>query len=183
MTSVLSALGLWDVRQTPINLLAPEQVAACDLLPVFFPENNLAIIDGQLDTLDPWVRATVLSLIEEQRAQGCVFIVSTNLTTVTQRLGNLIIFSGPSPVYAGTVSELLRTIRPAELIIETSDPSTVATMVEPFALSVKPIEQGLLVQADKGQELAAKLLTQGYGHIRTVIVKEPSLSDALFQLV
>ena len=183
LTTVLSALGLWDVRQTPIHLLEPEQVAACDLLPVFVPENGLAIIDGQLDTLDPWVRATAIGLLEDQRAQGCAFVVSTNLTTVAQRLGGLIVFSGSSPVYAGTVADLLRTIFPAEIVIETSDPSTVSSMVEPFSLSVKQVEGGLLIQTDKGQELAAKLLTLGYGQVRTVVVKEPTLAEALLHLV
>ena len=183
LTTVLSALGLWEVRQHPINTLAPEQLAACDLLPVFFPEPALALIDGQLDSLDPWARTTALELLEDHRKEGCVFVVSTNLTTVAQKLGHIIVFSDQSPVYAGPIPDLLRAFHPSELVIETDDPSTVASMVEPLSLSVRQIQDGLLVQCDKGQELAARLLTEGYGQVRAVFVKEPTLSEALLQLM
>jgi ABC-type multidrug transport system ATPase subunit len=182
LTTVLSALGLWDVRHATVNTLDQAQLAACELLPVFFPENALALIDGHLDTLDPWARETAIALLQDQRRDGCAFVVSTNLTTVATSLGNLIVYSGSSPVYAGPVADLIRSTLPSELVIETDDPSTVATMVEPFALSVRQTEHGLIVQADKGQEIAARLLTLGYGKVRSVLLREPTLAEALRHL-
>lgn len=183
LTQVLSALGLWEVRQSPIVNLDPEHVAACDLLPIFFSETALAFINGQLDCLDPWVRESTLSLLESARQKGSVFIVATNLASIAERMENIIILKNNSPVYAGSVADLLRVTVPMELFVETDDTTTVSTMVEPFSLFVKQMQGGLLIQADKGQELAAKLLTIGYGKVKSVVLKEPTIQDAIRQLV
>lgn len=182
LTTVLSAMGLWDVRQEPIVSLEPEQQAACDLLPVFLGETELAVIDGTFDQLDPWAREETLALVDDFRRKGCAFVVGTNLTTIAQRFGSVIVYNGASPVYAGTVATLLKSFMPEEIVVETNDESTVASMVEPFSLQVKRSEGFVTVTSDKGQELAAKLLTQGYGQIRGIVVKEPSLADVLRQL-
>lgn len=183
LTTVLSALGLWDVRQEPIVSLDPEQQAACDLLPVFLSEPGLAVIDGTIDQLDPWTREETMDLVDELRRAGGSFLVGTNLTTIAQRLGSVIVFNGMSPVYAGTVASLLKSLLPDEIIVETQDGSTVAAMVEPFSLQVKQSDGFVTIVSDKGQELAAKLLTEGYGQVRGIAIKEPSLADALRQLV
>lgn len=182
LTTVLSGLGLWDVRQTPIVQLPDELVAACDLLPVFLSDVPVAVIDGQLDRLDCWTRETTLELIKEARDSGRAFIVATNLLTIAQSLGWIILVQGPSPVFAGPVGDLLRSSEPTELIVETDDPSTIGTMVEPFSISVKQVAGGVHIHADKGQELAARLLTLGYGRVKSVVVKEPSLASVLRRL-
>jgi hypothetical protein len=55
-------------------------------------------------------------------------------------------------------------------------------MVEPFVTSVRVSGRRLVMQAEDGQEVAARLLTNGYGLVRSVVVKEPSLEEALIQL-
>lgn len=179
LTEVLSGLGLWEVRQTPVLQLPEEAIAACDLLPVFLSDSPVAIIDGQLDRLDSWMRETALELVQVGRNDGRAFVISTNLLTIAQSLGWIVLVNGASPVFAGPVADLLRSTEPSELVVETDDPSTVSTMVEPFCISVRQVEGGVLLQADKGQELAAKLLTQGYGRVKAVILKEQSLASVL----
>lgn len=183
LTQVLDALGLWEHRQDSIASFEPEMVAACDLLEVLVPQADLCLIDGQLDCLDPWARKSTLSLIDDWRKAGAAFVVSTNLTTVASALGSLIVFQGFSPVYAGSVPDLLRNVAPTELIIESDDPSSIGSMLEPFALFVKQVEGGLLVHSDKGQELAAQLLTRGYGRVKSIVIREPNLAEALAQIV
>ncbi len=183
LTEVLSALGLWDVRQTPVTSLEESQQAACDLLSVFLTEPAVALIDGQVDFLDPWARESLLELIDDGRKNGAAYVVATNLPAVAQRLGGIVVYSGMSPVYAGPVSQLLRATVATELVVQTDDPTTTRSMVEPFALSIRQEGNVLNIEADKGQELAARLLTMGYGSVGAVIVKEPTLAEALRQLV
>ncbi|MBS1713204.1 MAG: ATP-binding cassette domain-containing protein [Armatimonadetes bacterium] len=183
LTQVLSGLGLWDARHVPIVQLDTEQQAACELLPVFLKDSEWAVIDGGLDRLDPWSRNSALGLVQEEREQGRVFVIGTNLSTVAESVGSVLFFSGGEPVFAGSVWEAMRVVLPTEIIVETDDTSTVASMVEPFTFFVQPTEGGLLIRAEKGQELAARLLTQGYGTVKSILLKQPTLLEALEHLV
>ncbi|MCH8980136.1 MAG: hypothetical protein IH945_12975, partial [Armatimonadetes bacterium] len=53
---------------------------------------------------------------------------------------------------------------------------------EPFVTGIRVSGRRLVLQTEDGQEVAARLLTQGYGVVRSVVVKEPSLEEALIQL-
>ncbi|MBS1724618.1 MAG: hypothetical protein JSS66_16875 [Armatimonadetes bacterium] len=182
MTDVLTALGLWEMRQAPTMTMEPALAAACDLIPLLLDDSPIGVIDGQLDALDPWAREATLDVMEADLKAGRAFLVKTNLTTIAARLGNLVVFRGDSPVFAGPVATLLRSVARTEVWIETDDPTTVSTMVEPFTVSVRILEGGVLIEADKGQEIAARLLTIGYGKVKSLVIKEPTVADALRQL-
>ena len=55
-------------------------------------------------------------------------------------------------------------------------------MIEPLAVSVKVVRGGMIVSAAKGQETVAKLLTEGYGSVRSVVLREPTLEEAVLSL-
>ncbi len=179
LSQVLSQLGLWDVRQVPILHLPDEAIAATSLIPVFLSESPVAIIDGTLDLLDFWMRDHALEIIHQHRKRGRSFIVQSHLIKVVMSLGSLILFRNESPIYAGSVDNLVRSAAPTHVVVETSDPTTAQSMVESFAISVKKTQSSIEYVADKGQELAAKLLTHGYGSVRAVIVEEPDLSKII----
>lgn len=179
LAEVLSALGLWEARQTPVAHLSDALASACDLVPVFVSNASWALVDGEMDRLDPWIRESALGLVEGQMKRGKAFVIGTHLSTVVDRLGQIIVAGPTSALFAGPVGEFIASYEPQSLVVETDDPTSVRTMVEPFSLAIKATKTGLLIQAHKGQELAAKLLTEGYGSVRSVIVKEPSLLDAL----
>jgi len=176
---VLTSLGLWDVRQEPVSKLTSSQLVAIELLPCLLSDAGLVFIDGHLDVLDPWVLESVLEVIFELAGEGKAFLVATNQPSLAQRLGSLIVWRDSEARFAGTARELIRTSRPVELLVETSDASTVATMVEPFAIEVRPTEGGLIITTPDGQDLAARLLTHGYGSVKAVVVREISFTEAL----
>lgn len=183
LTQVLSALGLWDLRQTPVAQLPDELTASCDLLPVFLSDAPAGLIDGQLDQFDPWIRSSTLELVHESTQSGRSFIIATNLVTVAEAIGHVVVVLGQSPVFAGPIAELLRSSSSTVVTVETDDPSTVAAMVEPLSVSVSRVPEGIRFESDPGQELAARLLAQGYGRIRAMVVKEPTLADVLRSIV
>lgn len=178
----LSALGLWENRQEPVAQLSPGQTAASELLTCLMSDAELMLIDGQLDRLDPWTLGPVLDLLERVASSGRAVLAATHRADVATRLGSLLVLRDGTPSYVGSVRELLRRCRPAELDVETDDPSTAGAMAEPFAIAVHAGPDGLKVEAEDGQAVAAKLLTLGYGAVRAVVVREPSLEEALLTL-
>ncbi len=179
IVQILTSLGLWDVRQEPLAKLTSSQTVAVELLPCLLSDADLILIDGHLDVLDPWVLESVLEAMFVIASRGAAFLIATNQPSLAQRLGSLIVWRDSEARFAGSARDLIRAARPVELLIETSDASTVATMVEPFAIEVRPTEGGLIVTAPDGQALAARLLTLGYGSVRAVVVREISFAEAL----
>lgn len=182
LVTVLDALALTDVRETPVAKLSPTQAVACDLLACFVDSSEVVVIDGHLDVLDPWILERVFGLIEAESAGGRAFLISTHRPDVAERLGGLIVMRGQEARFAGTVRGLVAQVRPAELTVELEDESSVRTMVEPFTVGVKASPGRLELTSHAGQALAARLLTHGYGSVRSVVVREATLAEALAAL-
>jgi ABC-2 type transport system ATP-binding protein len=183
IADVLAALGLYDARNVPLHKLTTGMVVACDLLPVLLSDADLVLIDGHLDLLDPWALDGAFEELFRLAEEKTAFLIATNRPELAERIGNIIVLVEGQMKYAGTVDKLVRSIEPTEIVVEADDLSTVTTMVEPFVTAVRVSGRRLVLQADEGQEVAARLLTNGYGLVRSVIVKEPSLEEALIQLV
>ena len=182
IADVLAALGLWDARNVALNKLTTGMVVACDLLPVLLSDADVVLIDGHLDLIDPWALDGAFEEMFRLAEEKTAFLVATNRPELAERLGNIIVLVEGQPRYAGPVDKLVRSVEPTEIVVEADDLSTVTTMVEPFVTSARVSGRRLVLQAEDGQELAARLLTNGYGVVRSVVVKEPSLEEALIQL-
>lgn len=178
----LTACGLWDVRKSLISHLTPSQVAACEILPLLLREGQLLLSDGGFDLIDPFVLDDALALFVERLQRGAAAVVATHRPDVAETLGNMIALGSGGKVFVGTCSELRAQAAPNKLIVTTEDGSTVRAIAEPFAIDVQETEQGLEITCPDGQELAARLLTQGYGSVRMVTIRRPSIQDALKSL-
>ncbi|MDI9634777.1 ATP-binding cassette domain-containing protein [Geitlerinema splendidum] len=175
----LTALDLAEDRDTPVTRLSPVQRASCEILPCLVKPSPVAVIDGYLDLFDPWTRSLLFDFIEADKEAGRAFVVATGNVEVAEALNNLIILVKCEALFAGTVRELIDRCRPSELVVDCEDATTVINMVEPFSVSVNATPGRLEITAHRGQELAAKLLTFGYGNIKSVVVKEPTLEEAI----
>lgn len=179
LVDVLTNLRLWDFRDTPIHKLSPSQNLLVDLLPCFLSRAEIAIIDGHLDFIDPWILEDLLDLIDQHAQAGRAFLIATARPDIAEVLGSIIVLRSGIPRFAGTCQELIEQVSPAELTVELSDASTVQSMVEPLTVSIKSAPGRLELTSHRGQELAARLLTEGYGNVRSVLIRQPTLAQAL----
>lgn len=180
---VLNALGLTDVREQPVVRLSQSQMIACTLIEGLIPESGITLIDGLLDLLDPWILDRTLRVMLDDLELGKSYLFATHQPPLAERADQLILVKEQSMVFAGSIPDLIARTKPAEFIIECDDNSTVAALVEPFAISIKKSPGRIVFTTHRGQSLAAKLLTHGYGPIRTITVNQPTLADALKTLV
>lgn len=175
----LTACGLWDVRKEPLPRLSPSQSLACECLPLLLLEANLLVSDCGLDELDPWTIASVSELIGIRVAAGASSICSTMRPDIAERQENLLLLRKGSIVFAGPVQDFVRRSSPSQLVVEANDPSTVKSLVEAFDVEVVQSGDRFEISTPNGQEVAAKLLTHGYGSVRIIHMKQPTLADAL----
>ena len=181
-TEVLMATGLLDVRATPFGDLTPSRAAACELLATLLSDSELALFDSQLDRLDPWVLATVEERMRAQRAHGRAFVFATNRPDLAARADGVVVLRDGQVRFAGSVEELLRSGPPHTVQVETEDQLGVRALVEPFEVSVRTEGDSLRLEAREGQALAARLLLEGYGDVRFVVVRPPTIEEALRRL-
>jgi ABC-type multidrug transport system ATPase subunit len=183
-TEVLVATHLWDRRQDSLTDLTPSQVAACELLGPLASDARMILVDGQLDRLDPWCLASTMALVKRRMAEGAILVVATHRPDIAAGLDALAVLDDRQIRFAGTPDELIRQTQPTRLVVRCQDQPGVRALVEPFEVRVRVVEDGLLeITARDGQQLAHRLLLEGYGNVEMVVLRPPSLEEALLALL
>lgn len=183
ITDALSSTGLWNLRATSVAELSPTQLAACELIPVFAARPDVIVLDGHLERLDPWTRESVLEGLQRELQRGAAVVAATNDLNLLAEFDAVLIMVANRVAFAGTLDELLREADESEILVETTNQEGVRALVAPFEVSIQSTPDGLLMRAQEGQAIAAKLLMEGYGDVRLVTLRPPTLSDAVRAIV
>lgn len=181
-TDILLATRLWDFRHLTIGELSENQVACAELIEPLISGADLIVIDGQLDRLDPWTLKSVMNHIESLRGQGAIFVVSTNRPDLIEHFGMIAILNHQDLRFVGTIQDLLRLAPPHTIHVATENRPGVKALVAPFNVTLRETPDGLVMQAAEGQALAAKLLLEGYGDVRFLVMHSPTVEEAILTL-
>jgi len=179
-TELLICTRLWEAQNRGLHELTPTQAAAAELLAPLSDDSPLVLIDGQFDAIDPW---TLHSVRDRLVSAGRTLVYATHRPDLIQQADFVIVLKDRQVVFAGSVARLLSTHGRHELRISTERDATVQALVEPFEVTIRKEGRELVLSAPEGQELAAKLLVEGYGDIRTVIHRPPTIEEALLGLI
>ncbi|HEY3779798.1 MAG TPA: ATP-binding cassette domain-containing protein [Fimbriimonadaceae bacterium] len=182
VADALLACGLWEVRQKALKGFSSSQIAACEMLACLGPETRLLLVDGQLDRLDPWTLNSVLVGLRQRLLAGAALVAVTNRPELISQFDFVVVLDNLKTVYAGPVEEMLRFGPKAEVEVRSQMQPGAKAMVAPFKIAVEHRETQTVFQAENGQELAAKLLLEGYGDVDYVVVRQPSIEEALMHL-
>lgn len=177
---VLSMLGLWDKRRDTIGSLSPAERAVAAWIPALVQPLDAVLSDGETDRLDPWV---LPSLLEELKKLDAVKVLVSVRPDVLEHCERLIVLNERGLRFDGGPGDLIRIVRPQEILVETEDPGPVAALIEPLQLRVDVFPGGLRIETTEGQALAAELALKGYPHLRVITVKSPTLTEALRTLI
>jgi energy-coupling factor transporter ATP-binding protein EcfA2 len=200
-TELLVSLGLWEVRNEPVANLTPGQRAALQTLPLLLLARKdrslgtdsladrlrplrgvLLVVDEVCDRMDRWAREIILDAIDAIAEQGATVVVVSQLTEVASRCSSIIAMRELKPVFVGSIAQFVKRSRPVSFEVCGERMIGLRAMVEPFAVKVEEIAGGIRFEAYEGQELAAKLMLEGYGDVKYVVMNSPRLSDALSDL-
>jgi ABC-type multidrug transport system ATPase subunit len=182
-TDILVATRLWDVRHSAVADLTPSQTAACELIEPLASGADLIVIDGQLDRLDPWTLRVVLDYLGTLRGHGAAFVIATNRPDLIGAFDAVVVLKDLAVRFAGTVDDLVRSGPPHTLNVATENRPGVQALVAPFEVSVRETQDGVRLEAAEGQSLAARLLLEGYGDVKFVVIRPPTVEEALLSLM
>lgn len=175
----LVSLGLWNVRNDPVADLVPSHRAAIELLAPLLARASLVAIDGQLDRLDPWAHAAAWAALRTSLSRGGAALVVTDRPETAARCDAVVVLRDRQVRFAGTADALRRLGPPHELTVTTERQIGVRALVSPFEVTVEETPEGLRMEAKDGQELAARLLREGYGDVRFLISRAPTVEEGL----
>lgn len=182
-TAALTATHLWEVRHRSLADLTGGQQRAAALLPALVSDARIVLIDGLLDGLDAWTQATTLDLLQGRLAEGQIIVVATSSASVAARMDELIVLNSGQVRFAGGQEDLLRSVGVSRIDVHTESRSAVQAIARPFEVTVTEEPFGIRFEAAEGQLLAAKLLQEGYGDVKFVILQNPTLELALRSII
>ncbi len=183
IADALSALGLWEDRNRAIaNLGAGQQVAARFIEPLINAPDLLAS-DGDLDLLDPWMRDRLWPLLQDRRSEGMTFVFTTNSAELAEMADLVVVLKDQQVVFSDSPQALVRSLSSSAVTVETNDHPGALALTNPFEVAVTETSAGIRFEAAEGQQLAAKLLSEGYGDVRYVVVRHPTFREALGRLL
>ncbi len=183
VAEALSATRLWDQKKTSISSFSNAQLAACEIMVALASPSRILAFDGQFECLDLWTQATVLALMGKRLREGASLILASNSAQLAGRVDTLVVLKSQRIVFAGSIQALERKFPQSEITIETTHHQGVRALVQPLSLKVEKVQGGIRAQVAEGQNLAAKLLTEGYGDVKAVIWKRPTVEDLLKTLI
>lgn len=163
--------------------LSVEEQARVELFELFVKAPSIAVIDGQLDLLDPWALASAWTVINRFTAGGGIVFYVTHRPDLVSKADLVIALSHHELRFAGPIDELLRLGPPHRIEISTNNAEGVRAIVAPFEVRVTESGSTMVLECAEGRELAVRLLREGYGDVRFVILREPTLEEALTSLL
>jgi ABC-type multidrug transport system ATPase subunit len=183
VAEALSATHLWEERKSPISGFSNAQMAACEMMVALASPSRVLAFDGQFESLDIWTQARVLALMGKRLREGASILLVSNSISLAGRVDSLVVLNSQRIVFAGSIQALERKFPQSEISIETTHQTGVRALVQPLSIKVEKVQGGLKAQVAEGQDLAAKLLTEGYGDVKAVIWKRPSVEDLMKSLI
>ncbi len=182
-TDVLSALGLWEVRQKPFLSLSPSQQAAAMFVPAILREPKLICSDHDLDHLDWLTLQSLWQVLTDLRQKGLTLAYTTHRPDLGEWADFVLILKGEQVVFSGTPESLRRTVADTILDVATDNRPGVRAIADPFEVAIEETPDGLRMSVREGQALAAKLLLEGYGDVKFVIQHPPTFAEAYTKLL
>ena len=183
VAEVLSALGLWEVRNRTMANLGAEQQVAARFIEALVASPSLILTDGEMDLLDPWTRDRLWQILQTRLAEGATLVFTTNIAALAEKADLVIVLKDQQVLFSDTPSALTRSFSPSTVTVATHDHPGTLALASPFEVEVTQVDGGTRFEASEGQQLAAKLLLEGYGDVRYIILKAPTFDEALRRLV
>ncbi len=175
---LLELLGLGEQVDTPIAGLSAGERAMLQVGGALAQQARLYLLDDPFDKADFERRRRLWMELEERCRFGAAVLFATRDPAIARHADRVLMLHQGRLIAFDTPDHLLRELHATRLEIETTDPQLIIDMLGEVEFRI--IEQGdgyrLSLFADDA--LALQLLQQGYGNVRAVYLREPTLADA-----
>jgi ABC-type multidrug transport system ATPase subunit len=175
---LLELLGLGERLDTPISELSSGERAMLQVSGALAQRADLYLLDDPFDKAD-FERVRRLWMELEDRCRfGAAVLFSTRDPAIARRADRVLMLHRGHMMAFDTPDNLLRDTKATRLEIETLDPQPVLDTLGAVELHIMEQDDGYRLSLSADDTLALRLLQEGYGTIRGVYIREPTLADA-----
>jgi len=175
---LLELLGLGERLDTPISELSSGERAMLQVSGALAQRAGLYLLDDPFDKAD-FERARRLWMELEDRCRfGAAVLFSTRDPIIARRADRVLMLHRGHMIAFDTPDNLLRDMKATQLEIETLEPQPVLDTLGAVELRIVEQDDGYRLSLSANDALALRLLQEGYGTVRGVYIREPTLADA-----
>lgn len=179
VAEALYSTNLHEFMDDPLESLSGSRLKACEVLPCLASKSTVLLMDSVLDPLDPWTLERVWSLIRRRLSGGSACVIATHRAEVAARCDFLLLLGNGVPRFLGEPEEFIESQSRSEIKVRTRNQKGVEAICDTFQIRADEAKGEVTFTATKGQELAARLLCEGYGDVEMVLLRQPTLAEAL----
>lgn len=174
---LLELFGLSSKAQEPIRSLSEGEQAALRVAAALAATAPLYLLDDPFALLDFERRKRLWYEMEERARFGAAILFTTREPELAAKADRVLMLHEKQLIADAAPEQLLREVAPALVEVETDDPDPLTALLPPVEWTVVEQEGGRVFKVRKGDEMALRLLRDGYGKVRLVYWRAPSLAD------
>jgi ABC-2 type transport system ATP-binding protein len=139
---------------------------------------SVLLLDEPTTGLDPGARRDLWQYLQELRDQGITVMVTTHLMEEAERCDRLAILSQGQLVAIGTPTELKHEIGGDVILLETSNPESLAQRIrQRYGIETAVIDGKVRLEREGGHRFVTDVVEAFPGEIDAISISKPTLED------
>lgn len=175
---LLELFGLFGKADRSLSELSEGELAALKAAFALAPRSKLYLLDCSFEPLDFERRKRLWSEIDDLARKGAAIVISSRDPSIAGRCDEVAIIAGGRSIAQNDPRRLCEDVSPTEIMIEAEDPDGLGDLLPNTEIELVWDESGYRARVRQGDAEAVRLLRDGYGNVRTVVVRPPSLAEA-----
>lgn len=175
---LLELLGLSAVAETPIGQLSTSQRAMLQVACVLAQRGPLYLLDDPFDHADFEQARRLWSELDDRARFGNAVLFTTRQPEIAQRADRVLMLDNGLLLADDAPQNLIEGLNATRIEVELSDPEPLMPMLDGVEVRLVERADGYHLSLYAPDTLALKLLREGYGNVKTVIVRPPDLAEA-----
>ncbi|HEV2991396.1 MAG TPA: ABC transporter ATP-binding protein [Candidatus Angelobacter sp.] len=179
IAEMLQRVGLADRAKEKVETFSGGMKRRVELAKGLMHRPSVLLLDEPTTGLDPGARRDLWQYLHELRNQERVsVIVTTHLMEEAERCDRLAILNNGEVVAMGTPAELRSQIGGDVIILETSQPESLALRIEQrFRIQTSVLDGKIRMERREGHRFATELVESFPGEIESISISKPTLED------
>ena len=179
MEGAMKRLGLDDRRKDLVETLSGGLRRRVEIAKALLHRPEILLMDEASTGLDPAARRDVSRHVENLRqTEGVTILLTTHILEEADRCDRLVLLHKGSIVAQGSPDELRANIGGDVVVLESSDPETLAASVsQRFHVKASAREGEVRIEIENGHRFIAEVVEAFPGAVSSVGLHKPTLED------
>lgn len=175
---LIELFGLGACMESPVGQLSTSQRAMLQVACALAQRGPLYLLDDPFDRADFEQVRRLWSELEDRARFGGAVLFTTRQPDVAQRADRVLMLDQGVLLADEVPQHLIEGLNATRIEVELIEPEPLLPILQEVELRIVELEEGYRLSLYAPDTLALRLLHEGYGNVKSVIVHPPNLADA-----